>query len=213
MGGSRGQAVTLLLTAALVVAVGGLVWAEARQDPARRVWKVAASASFLLIAVDGYESFTWSPWIMAGLVLSAIGDVALIGRARGPFLAGLSAFLLAHLAYAGGFLVAGPDWLASGLVAAGLAILFWVVARWLLPHTGDLRGPVVSYMLVISAMVALAAGVAIEGAPTATFPAAALFYVSDLAVARDRFVNPGADNRVWGLPVYYLAQYLFASLV
>ncbi len=180
---------TLLLTAAFVVAVVGLVWAESRGDPARRVWKIAATATFLLIAVDGYDSLTWSPWIMAGLVLSAIGDVALIGRSRGPFLMGLSAFLLAHLAYAGGFLVAGPDWIAAGSVAVALAVAFGFVARWLLPHTGDLRGPVIAYMVVISAMVALAAGVAIEGAPAATFPAAALFYVSDLSVARDRFVD------------------------
>lgn len=204
---------SLLLVAALVSAVAGLVWAEAREDPSRRVWKVAASATFLLIAVEGYESFTWSPWIMAGLVLSAVGDVALIGHTKGPFLAGLSAFLMAHLAYAGGFLVAGPDWLGSALVALGLAVIFWMVARWLLPHTGELRGPVVAYMVVISAMLALAAGVAIEGAPAATLPAAGLFYISDLAVARDRFVSPGRVNRVWGLPVYYLAQFLFASLV
>ena len=204
---------TLLLVGAFVVAVFGLVWTERQEDPSRRVWKVAASATFILIAVEGYESFTWSPWIMTGLVLSAVGDVALIGRSRGPFLLGLTAFLMAHLAYAGGFLVAGPDWIASAAVAAGLALIFFFVARWLLPHTGDMRGPVVAYMIVISAMVALAAGVAIEGAPLATFPAAGLFYVSDLAVARDRFVAPGVDNRVWGLPVYYLAQFLFASLV
>lgn len=204
---------TILLAASLAVAVGGLVWAEHRTDPSRRVWKIAASASFLLIAVEGYESFTWSPWIMAGLVLSAVGDVALLGRERGPFLLGLSAFLLAHLAYAGGFVLAGPDWTATAIVAAVLVVVLIVVGRWLLPHTGDLRGPVIGYMVVISAMVALAAGVAIEGAPLATFPAAFLFYLSDLAVARDRFVAPGVVNKLWGLPIYYLAQYLFASLV
>ncbi len=204
---------TLLLIGAFALAVGGLVWAESREDPARRVWKVAASATFLLIAIEGYESFTWSPWIMAGLVLSAIGDVALLSRERGFFLLGLSSFLIAHLAYAGGFVLAGPDWLGAGLVGAGLVVALLLVGRWLLPHTGDLRGPVIAYMVMISVMVALAAGVAIEGAPAATFPAAALFYLSDLAVARDRFVSPGIENRVWGLPIYYLAQFLFASLV
>lgn len=204
---------TLLLAAALVLAVAGLVWAESRKDPSRRIWTVAASATFLLIAVEGYESFTWSPWIMAALVLSAIGDVALLGRARGPFLVGLSAFVMAHLAFAGGFVLAGPDWSGTALVGAGLVVVLIGVGRWLLPHTGDLRGPVIAYMVVISSMVALAAGVAIEGAPAATLPAAILLYVSDLAVARDRFVAPGVESRVWGLPVYYLAQFMFASLV
>ena len=40
--------------------------------------------------------------------------------------------------------------------------------------------------------------------------AALLFYLSDLAVARERFVAPGRTNRLWGLPTYYVAQILFA---
>ena len=36
------------------------------------------------------------------------------------------------------------------------------------------------------------------------------FYLSDLAVARDRFVSPGFANALWGLPLYYVAQLLFA---
>jgi len=39
---------------------------------------------------------------------------------------------------------------------------------------------------------------------------AALFFVSDLAVARDRFVAPGFANRLWGLPAYYAGQLLIA---
>jgi hypothetical protein len=36
------------------------------------------------------------------------------------------------------------------------------------------------------------------------------FYLSDLAVARDRFVARAFVNRLWGLPLYYAAQILFA---
>jgi hypothetical protein len=32
-----------------------------------------------------------------------------------------------------------------------------------------------------------------------------------MAVARNRFVAPGVVNRMWGLPLYYLAQVLLAS--
>jgi hypothetical protein len=42
---------------------------------------------------------------------------------------------------------------------------------------------------------------------------ALLFYLSDLLVARDRFVRPGIVNRVVGLPLYYAAQLLLASAV
>ena len=39
---------------------------------------------------------------------------------------------------------------------------------------------------------------------------AALFFVSDLAVARDKFVGASFLNRAWGLPAYYAGQLLIA---
>jgi len=39
---------------------------------------------------------------------------------------------------------------------------------------------------------------------------AVLFFASDLAVARDKFVAKGFVNRAWGLPVYYAGQLLIA---
>jgi uncharacterized membrane protein YhhN len=39
---------------------------------------------------------------------------------------------------------------------------------------------------------------------------AVLFFVSDVAVARDRFVEPSWKNRAWGLPAYYAGQLLLA---
>jgi hypothetical protein len=44
----------------------------------------------------------------------------------------------------------------------------------------------------------------------AVMTAAVAFYLSDVSVARDRFVAPGFGNRIWGLPLYYGAQVLFA---
>ena len=42
---------------------------------------------------------------------------------------------------------------------------------------------------------------------------AVAFYLSDLFVARDRFVSEGITNRVIGLPLYYGGQYLLAFSV
>jgi uncharacterized membrane protein YhhN len=39
---------------------------------------------------------------------------------------------------------------------------------------------------------------------------AALFFVSDLAVARDKFVDRTVVNRMWGLPTYFAGQLLIA---
>lgn len=74
-----------------------------------------------------------------------------------------------------------------------------------------MRVPVVAYVLVITTMVALAAGAASEHRSWALLVGAVAFYLSDLSVARDRFVAPGFANRVWGLPLYFFAQLLLAS--
>ena len=42
---------------------------------------------------------------------------------------------------------------------------------------------------------------------------AAMFCVSDLSVARDRFVSPGFVNGAWGLPLYFGGQLLLAASV
>jgi hypothetical protein len=42
------------------------------------------------------------------------------------------------------------------------------------------------------------------------FIGALLFYLSDLAVARERFFESGFENRLFGLPAYYAAQVILA---
>ena len=134
---------------------------------------------------------------------------------RRTFLGGLGAFLLAHVAYVGAFLALGVHPL--GVVTAGLAVagLSWRVWTWLGPHVGDLRGPVLAYIAVIGCMVACAAGSAVLGGAGrwGLLLAAIVFFLSDLCVARDRFVNPGWDNRLVGLPLYFGAQLLFGGFV
>jgi hypothetical protein len=39
---------------------------------------------------------------------------------------------------------------------------------------------------------------------------AIVFYLSDIFVARDTFVRSEYSNRLIGLPLYYLGQFLFA---
>ena len=37
-----------------------------------------------------------------------------------------------------------------------------------------------------------------------------MFWMSDISVARARFKSAGFGNRLWGLPLYYAAQLVFA---
>jgi uncharacterized membrane protein YhhN len=73
-----------------------------------------------------------------------------------------------------------------------------------------LRVPVRAYVLVISAMVACAAGTFGAAPEPALLVGALAFFLSDLAVARERFVEKGLANKLWGLPLYYGAQLMLA---
>jgi uncharacterized membrane protein YhhN len=85
------------------------------------------------------------------------------------------------------------------------------VWKRLAPHVGDMAGPIVAYLAVITVMVVMAFAACGAGATILIPVGAVSFYASDIAVARDRFVAPGVANRVWGLPLYYLAQVLLAA--
>lgn len=199
-----------LVTTAAVI---GLVLAERNAHRSRLLLKPLASAGFILTALATGVSDTYGRWVLAGLMLSAVGDVALLGDGRPAFLAGLSAFLLAHVAYMLGFLHLGPS-LPAVMIAGGvLTVAAVFVGRWLIPHVPHaLRRPVIVYVVIISAMTTAAAGLA--SSQTVLIPAGAiLFYLSDLAVARNRFVAPGWINRIWGLPTYYAGQVLLALSV
>jgi uncharacterized membrane protein YhhN len=205
-----------MVAAGIVLTGSGLVVTLAAERVRSRrllyVAKPAASVGFLLAALgSGSLDDAYGGLILAGLVLSLIGDVALMLRGRAPFLAGLVSFLLAHVVYAAAFLVAGvsPTW--TVVAGAGAFVAAWVVLRWLLPHVEtDMKGPVLGYVVVISLMVSLAAGTLGEGLTALIITGAVLFYFSDLFVARDRFVTPGFVNTLIGLPLYYVAQLLLA---
>jgi uncharacterized membrane protein YhhN len=180
------------------------LWADARgRRLPRAVGKALASAAFLLLAAERAAPDRYGLLVLLALAFSAAGDLCLLGRAKPTFLAGVALFLAAHVAYAFAFLPRSrpPPVAAVALAAAGA-----LVVRWLWPHLGTLRAPVLAYAAAITAMLVLALGVPDRRVQLG----AVLFYVSDLAVARDRFVAPGFWNHLVGLPPYYAAQLLLA---
>ena len=93
------------------------------------------------------------------------------------------------------------------MAAFGIAIL-----AWLSPHLSGLyRFAVPAYVLAIVMMVSLSVAASVATGTWSLAAGAVLFAVSDISVARDRFVSPGYVNRLWGLPLYYLAQIVLVS--
>jgi uncharacterized membrane protein YhhN len=199
------------------LAVVALLIAEYR-DSRRGVWvaKPLASAGFVgaALAAGALES-PYGRWILLALLLCAAGDVLLIPRgAPRIFQGGVGSFLLGHLVLARAFLLRGVQVGVCG-AAAGVALLIAIpVLRWLRPHVpSGMQIPIYAYVVVISAMVVFAAGAVVPTGDPRIFVGALMFYVSDLAVARDRFVAPGFWNGAWGLPLYFGAQLVLASTV
>lgn len=172
-----------------------LVWAERSHHRARFVAKPIASLAFIAAGIGA------PPLVMAGLVLGAVGDVALLFEAG--FLAGLAAFLLGHLAYAAAFPPIVPLWIVPPGIGGVLAL------AWLWPHLGAMKLPVIAY---VAAIVAMVAGALATGNVVYKLGAIA-FFASDLSVARDKFVARRWTNRAWGLPAYYAGQLLIAWAV
>lgn len=199
---------------ATMLAVGALLACE-RAGLRAGVWvaKPLASTGFLWVAVEaGAATSLYGRVLLVALALCWLGDVLLLGRGRGRgLLLGLGSFLAGHLAFALAFAIRGLD--AEAALVAALLLLAPARAalRWLLPHVpGDWRAPVFAYVGVISLMVV--AGLASASGPREIEIALGVlaFYGSDLAVARERFVEPGFANKAWGLPLYYGAQILLA---
>jgi len=202
--------------AAVLVSVAALLVSEARGDRVG-VWvcKPAASVLFVLAGMSQDPFATpYGRWVAAGLVLGAVGDVLLIPKDPRAFLAGLGSFLLGHVAYAAGFVARGVAWDHAGMALLVMLVPLLLVGRWLLPNVkGGMRVPVLAYMVVITVMVALAYGSTAQLGGWPILVAAVAFFLSDLSVARDRFVAHAFVNKAWGLPLYYGAQVLFALTI
>ncbi len=199
--------------AATGMALGVLLVLEGERRGSRRlevVGKPLASALFVWLGLT-----RWSRpdpvggWMLVALLLCAAGDVLLIGERT--FDAGLLAFLAGHLGFAQAFRIATPvaRWPLPPLLLP--VVVSALVLRWLWPHLGRRRVPVLAYVVAITLMVWGAVATAMAGSrPLWVVLGAGLFFGSDVLVARQRFVTPSLANRVVGLPAYYAGQLLLA---
>jgi uncharacterized membrane protein YhhN len=151
-------------------------------------------------------------WIIAGLVLSLVGDVALLWPREG-FLPGLVSFLLAHGAYLWAFTrvrrfaALALPFVAYAAVAGGILALLWPGVP------AALRLPVLLYVLALASMAAQAAVLWRLREPRGAVLAAggALFVLSDALLAINRFSTPLPMASLWILASYWSAQWCIAA--
>lgn len=210
---------SVLVLPAIILLVS-LLYFEKQSRPIRLLSaKTALSALFVIVAAMlRNPDQTVDQIILIGLACCLVGDVLLAIPGDRSFLLGLVAFLVGHVWYVAAFvsLAAFSRWAPIG--AAATSITSACIYVWLRPFLGRMHSAVVVYIIVITAMMGGAWAVlgTVAMPPlgrTLVFLGALLFYLSDLFVARDRFVQNRFINRLVGLPMYYTAQFMIAFSV
>lgn len=199
--------------AVFAAAVGAAIWAEERGST--RVFRVAkpAATCALFPLLDPGAGGRGRLVFAAGLALAAAGDIALLFEGAAAFMAGLVLFLLAHLAYAAGFVSAGGVG-APWAPFVGLALFggtsVYLAGALLAGAPSGLRRPIAVYAAAITTMVAMAfatiGGPWPERAAALASVGALAFYVSDGNLAWTRFVRPYPHAGAVTLALYWAGQ-------
>jgi uncharacterized membrane protein YhhN len=178
------------------------------------IFKPLTMVFILLIAVLGQAAPPFYKYmIITGLLFSLAGDVFLM-LPSDRFVAGLVAFLIAHLFYIAAF---GSEissliwWPLIPFVIYGI-VIYTILA----PSLGKLKLPVLIYIIVILMMAWLAwerwSQTGQSGALLASI-GAILFVISDTILAIDRFRGTFKLSRVLNLATYFAAQLLIAGSI
>lgn len=205
----------ILLTAVPLLA--GLLYFRKRQSlPGIALTKPSLSALFVLAALTGSHGHPqYFAFILAGLLFCLAGDVFLISASRKFFLAGLIAFLAGHVFYSIAFYTVASPGSSTLFAATACCLLSGAFFLRIRPYLGTMMLPVAAYVTVITIMVIGAATLMGEsrlpvGGRALALAGAVFFYLSDLFVARERFVKHEFLNRLVGLPLYYAGQFMIA---
>jgi len=209
-----------LVVAALAVAAGDWVAVARGSKPAEYVLKPLV---MLLLIVAAIELRHGDPagrcaLTAAALLLSLAGDVFLM-LPQDLFVAGLAAFLLAHLAYIGAFdspritgvSLAAVVAVVLGVVLVGAPIALRIRLALIRSGTAALAGAVQVYVVAISIMVVFALLTAFRpdwsaGRSALAIAGALLFFSSDGMIGWSRFVSDFPGSRVAIIVTYHLGQ-------
>lgn len=192
-----------MLLALLASALAAETYLREARGPESKHRTLVKTAAVGLLAVPAM--WIGAPWLLvAALLLSALGDAFLARDGERRFIAGLTSFLLAHIAYAWLFVERGglPGSLGTaGMVIIGLLAL--AVGAMLVRHAGELRLPVAVYALAIAAMgmtSVLLGGWVVFGA--------LMFMASDTLLGLEKFMlDPDSRYRRLTAPAVWILYY------
>lgn len=206
----------LIVIFAVILLCGLLYFEKGENQTGRLLTKTPLSALFIIAAlIQPHLLASFFYLMLIGLIFCMAGDICLIFPQKTMFLMGLVVFLLGHIWYTIAFFATAAihqlTWLGSVVVLIISAVVFFQLR----PQLGSMKLPVLWYVIFISLMICGAWTVLGDADLSRSgrimvFAGAVSFYISDLFVARQRFIKKAYLNRLVGLPLYYLGQFLLA---
>lgn len=173
---------------------------------------LGASTGFVLVALAaGGLGSVYGRFILAGLAAFWCGDV--IGGHH--YLIGMIAFGFGHALFVCAFVAKGIEWKRFLMALAPIVLMLAAILRYLLPHIEPIVDivAVCAYASIISIMVLAAFGASGAPAGRIVLAAAVLIYISDIFVARWRYVDFAAINGYMCYPLYYVACLMLGTSV
>jgi uncharacterized membrane protein YhhN len=184
----------------------------------RASWLKVAAKTLSVVLLAVLSVIQNAPWLLTlGLALCAAGDffLAIEDRNERFFLAGLIAFLLGHVAYIVLFSMLPesaatlPIWLRTVIIAVVIFVAL-AMAAMLWQSTGNLRWPV---MIYIMAVVAMASSAVTNGGGLITAGALS-FMASDTILATERFMmKSDAPGRAFTGPAVWITYFAAQLLI
>ncbi len=160
---------------------------------------------------------TYAVWILTGLGFSLVGDIALMFDSSKAFLLGLGSFFVAHACYLSGMWISsGLDWFDSVILVILIGTNIGVY-QILKEKLGEMKIPVILYMIIILFMVERAISAPLGINSSLNFVesillagGASLFWLSDLVLSLHLFHKPNPHVGIMNLVPYFIGQLLIA---
>jgi uncharacterized membrane protein YhhN len=167
-----------------------------------------ASTAFVAMGIFGRRLQTaYARRLVLALMACWLGDV--LGAWN--FIHGLAAFLAAHLILLTAFWAQGLNWWKLLRFSGPVLVTAMAVIFWLFPHVPSSEyAPVSLYILAITLMLLFAFAAAQAPGGAIALIGAVVFFISDVFVARWRYVSSSDINALFCYPLYYSACVLFA---
>lgn len=202
-----------LLTIIIISVIGYLIFAiHFNYKVYKYIWKPGTMVLIILLAMtESGLSSAFSYLVLFALLFSLFGDVFLLREEW--FVHGLASFLIAHILYSIGFVVAFDlrfTFTTSSLliILMMIAILFFLILQPNVRKNGGrvLLLAVAGYITVITTMV----GLSIMTGVSILITASILFFISDAVLAFNKFVKRFQLADYMVMSTYFTAQLLFA---